>query len=159
MKKVCLLVFCLLLQSSYKTPRKNNVSSTQPRLVEWNIYGGRFNEYWVIIDESRYSTQLRMERVAHISQEPFGVVGVTGHDYDGDGEWDEIFYCGIPESTYGCNSIIIKTNFDPVWEPCPKDSHLLNPFDFGDIVFAKHLLDDAIAIFNRREFQIASHKY
>lgn len=51
---------------------------------------------------------------------------ITAWDYDSDGHWDEIFFCGYPEKSYGANSIKLGT--DPndwaswQWSPCRYDA-------------------------------------
>ena len=52
--------------------------------------------------------------------------GITAWDYDSDGIWDEVFFCGYPENSYGANSIKLGT--DPKdwatweWSPCRFDA-------------------------------------
>ena len=52
--------------------------------------------------------------------------GIKVWDYNSDGHWDAIFFCGYPESANGCNSILLgkdpKDWLSWKWSPCRYDA-------------------------------------
>lgn len=114
-------------------------------LVTGNLYCGKFQSdsiaYNVEIDEDDYGYGFR--RLVHLK--PVGkpsYVGITGHDYDDDGQFDRVFYCGNHElvgqgskGEFGCNSVI-RTASGWKFEPCPADDGVVQPFSDRAISFA-----------------------
>ena len=120
-------------------------------LRAWNTYRGEVGGYSVEIDESDRGEGFR--RIVHLR--PSGspsYVGITGHDYNDDGRWDRVFYCGYPEVTNGCNSFYIDPSGELVWEPCPADEDILEPFLLGELLFAEQELDQAMAAVHQPQF-------
>lgn len=122
-------------------------------LVTWNLYHGELQSgdvaYNVEIDEADRGYGFR--RLVHMR--PVGkpsYVGITGHDYDNDGRFDRVFYCGNhelvgqdPKGEFGCNSVI-RTASGWKFEPCPADDGVVQPFSDRAINFALAELHEAM---------------
>ncbi|WKZ26781.1 MAG: hypothetical protein QY304_01620 [Candidatus Paceibacterota bacterium] len=124
-------------------------------LVTWNLYHGELQSeniaYNVEIDEADHGYGFR--RLVHLRLvDSPSYVGITGHDYDNDGKWDRVFYCGNHElvgrhpeySEFGCNSVI-RTASGWKFEPCPADEGVVQPFSDRAISFAIAELDLAMS--------------
>lgn len=122
-------------------------------LVTWNIYRGELQTestvYEVVIEEVNQGSLQR-----HISLRPVGgpsYVGITGHDWNSDGHWDCLFYCGNHDlvqsdpdgSVLGCNSVV-RTKSGWTFKPCSGDKGVVEPFSDEAISFAIAELDAAM---------------
>lgn len=123
----------------------------------WNIYRGEVGEYTVEINESNRGQGFN--RIVHLRRQSTpSYTGITGHDYDDDGKWDRVFYCGYPESVNGCNSFCITRSGERVWKPCPADKDRLQPFLLGEFIFAEEQLNKAMATIHRAQFRVSTLK-
>ena len=123
------------------------------RLVEWNSYKGDMPDYNVSIDESRYANQAGLRVILQAEKkdpEHEYRMTITGHDYDGDGQWDRIFYCGYPDLKKGCNSVNMKTG---EFHACPADEGKVQPFTQEEIEYAKATLDQAMASVHNDQYR------
>jgi len=116
-------------------------------LVTWNLYHGEFQTenatYNVEISEADRGQGF--QRLVHLKLVgESGFIGITGHDYNDDEKWDRVFYCGEHELvgqhpkegyTFGCNSVI-RSKDGWVFEPCPGDEDIVQPFSDKVIDFA-----------------------
>ena len=153
--KKSLILFGVLVLGVTAIVVVNKSSRDSDKLQAWNIYKGEVGEYAVEIDESNRGHGF--SRIVHLR--PKGspsYVGITGHDYDDDGKWDRVFYCGYPESVNGCNSFCITRSGERVWEPCPADKDRLQPFLLGEVIFAEEQLDKAMASVHRVQFRVST---
>lgn len=142
---------CMLFSSLYI----RSLDERGKHLVAWNIYKGGFQtatgNYNVEIDESDegfgFSTITHLYLVGKPSY-----VSITGHDYDNDGKWDRVFYCGGDNHKTndghesGCNSVL-KTAKGWEFEPCPADEGRIKPFTAKDIDYAISELNAAMRQF------------
>ncbi|MAF80594.1 hypothetical protein CL628_01125 [bacterium] len=124
--------------------------SGQGALQAWNLYSGAIPGYDVEIDEADRGQTFR--RIVHLypidaSGERTGPswVSITGHDYNDDGNWDRVFYCGMRDTKYGCNSVIMTRDGRWTWSPCPADEGKVEPFTMGEIKFAILRLNEAMS--------------
>jgi hypothetical protein len=116
-------------------------------LVTWNLYHGELQSgnvaYNVEIDEAdRGYGFVRLVHMRPVGEPSY--VGITGHDYDNDGQFDRVFYCGEHELVgqypkregwgFGCNSVIRTAN-GWKFEPCPADDGVVQPFSERAINF------------------------
>lgn len=111
--------------------------SNDDTLTRWNTYEGKvtilFKDFNVQIEDYSYNGSSTIRRIMHMH--PVGMesyVGITGHDYNGDGTWNRVFYCGLDgneENTTGCNSVLFdEENYTWTFEPCPGDEGKVKPF-------------------------------
>lgn len=121
-----------------------NSTTNSGALTDWNTYKGQIANYDVSIDESTRGnrTQLivRLRLIGASSH-----AGITGHDYDSDGRWDRILYCGYPQQSNGCNSMLIDEDGTMTFEPCAADEGKIKPFTDDDIRVARLQLAAAMA--------------
>lgn len=123
--------------------------------VETNYYAGRFiaNDGTVYrADMSENDRGFGFQTMLHLRAaqgEPF-YAGITGHDYNSDGLWDRIFYCGptpLVEGNSGCNSMYRRRvgPYEVAWkfEPCAADEGNVEPFSEEAINMAIAKLDGA----------------
>ncbi len=129
--------------------------SNEQTLIKWDTYEGQIDHFTVKIEDSLHSdSNGQMERIIHLCPtanndiwhgEITTYVGITGHDYNGDGFWDRVFYCGYPESTNGCNSVTLEYNHDvKSWEPCPADEHKIQKFTQDEVNLAVRYISIAM---------------
>jgi len=119
-------------------------------MIVWNTYNGDFDGYTVRIEESDKGQGMR--RQVHLDTiDPNSELRITGHDYDGDGAWEVIYYCGKGSS--GCNGMSLSSNGKMTWEPCNADKDKVEPFLVGEVMYAKYQLDQAMILFHRPEFR------
>ncbi|OGY31229.1 MAG: hypothetical protein A2805_01010 [Candidatus Andersenbacteria bacterium RIFCSPHIGHO2_01_FULL_46_36] len=78
---------------------------------------------------------------------------ITGHRSEDQKEWNKIFFCGMPESKYGCNAFENRMG-QYTWAPCNAERDLKNPFSIGEVVGALRSLDNAIIAVHNREHAI-----
>ncbi len=131
----------------------SSACSSRHEVASNTYYGELKNEdvvYKVEIYETTYSDSSSL-RVVHLN--PKGESDeswITGHDYNNDGEWDAIFYCGkhkmVDPNNSGCNSVIKRAR-GGVWDfvPCKADEGRVKPFGWAAIAFAVNELDRAMA--------------
>lgn len=136
-------------------------------LVTWSLYHGEFQSgdvtYSVEIDESdRGNGIVRLVHMRPVGKPSY--VGITGHDYNNDNQFDRVFYCGnhelvgqAPSGEFGCNSVVRTTDgwvfVDDsnsviratgwMFEPCPADDGVVQPFSKRAINFALAELHEA----------------
>lgn len=124
-------------------------------LVKWDIYEGQIDQFTVKIEDSLHNdSNGQVERIIHlypttdnnIFPEPSATyAGITGHDYDGDGFWDRVFYCAYPEPINGCNSVTLQYNHDiKNWEPCPADKRKVQQFTQDEVDLAVRYISMAM---------------
>lgn len=135
---VVLIVGVLVNHNTFK-----NINQLPPTQA-WNIYNGESGEYYVEIDESDHGQGF--SRIVHLKPKGSAFAKITGHDYNNDGKWDAIFFCDIPDSSYGCNSFERDRTGGWVYKPCEAAKDKPNPFLLGDVISARQQLDDAMAI-------------
>lgn len=115
-----------------------------------NIYRGEVGEYAVEIVETDYGKGF--ERIVHLKEKGArSWAGITGHDYNDDGKWDRIFFCGSQKS-FGCNSFHFILG-QQIWEPCDVDKDRVQPLPLGDVIFAKQQLNAAMMTVHRAQFR------
>jgi hypothetical protein len=117
-------------------------------LVEENVYKGivstEHDLYQVEIYESDYGNGF--SRIMHLGPtDDLIFKSITGHDYDDDGQFDRVFYCGNhkmvgshskgDEWEFGCNSVT-RTADGWRFKACPADQGLVQPFSAEAIEFA-----------------------
>lgn len=150
MKRIALYVIALALciGTLAGCGRKDRVLTT------WNIYKGEIHEFTVEIEDVGHDSKGQLERIMHLrptldnsiwNGETASYLGITGHDYDGDGYWDRVFYCGYPNNANGCNSVMVKWNHDITgWEPCPADKGKIQKFNQEEVDRALRYLSTAM---------------
>jgi len=109
---------------------------------DYENYGGKIKNYSVRIDERSIENK-PYSKLVHLEAPDSNMVpyGVTGHDYNSDGNWERIF---IRETfSHGCNAMNF-TGSEPKWEPCPADKDKVKPFTSEQIEKARNLLDKAV---------------
>lgn len=147
------------------------IHSTDERgkhLVTWNVYSGTLTTpsasrgYNVEISES--DRGFGFVRILHLWPvgRP-GFEGITGHDYDNDGQWDRVFYCGSLHpnkdgKSGGCNSVL-RTRSGWRFEPCDADKGNIDPFSPAQISFAISELDIAMRELHNREHLVSQWKW
>ena len=125
-----------------------------PDNTYWVGYCGQIktelDTYKVDIGESWRRDLGTRERIVHIYPESLSdgsLVSITGHDYDLDGEWDYISYCGYPLRSdgkmTGANAVV---RLDSGWkfEPCNGDRGFVTPFTLEQIMDATVELNLAV---------------
>lgn len=144
---VVLLLGALALDKLASTMRGDHPAN-------WNLYAGRFETqdetYDVEIDDADKGNGIHRLVHLRIAGET-SLKGITGHDYNGDGKWDRVFYCGEHEMIgqppegmgFGCNSVV-RTPEGWRFEPCPADEGIVQPFSDMAISFAMAELDTAM---------------
>jgi len=133
-------------------------SDDSPKIGEYEKMSRTYNadmKTAVGYDETEYNVRISevdrgygVRRLVHLT--PIGApsyIGITGHDYDSDGEWDRVFYCGYGTDSEGgmtgCNSVIRQ---EARWkfEPCAGDEGKAKPFTLPEIEYAITELDAAV---------------
>lgn len=122
-------------------------SKSEPKLEVWNIYKGEFAAYRVVIDEStRGGVCTRMIHLEPLNDyeeptpKPFAM---TGHDYDGDGQFERVFIREKPIDGY--NAVEFTGQGKRVWEPCSGDKDRIQPFTDAEVASAQSQLYLAMA--------------
>lgn len=136
-------------------------------LVAWNVYTGTLQTtttYRVEISEE--DNGYGFERLVHLwpANKPT-YESITGHDYNSDGKWDRVFYCGKHDlvnswtsGSLGCNSVF-RTRDGWKFEPCPADKGNVMPFSETAIQFAIKELDTAMSQFYKKEHLVRQWKW
>jgi len=136
----------------------------ESQLVSWDVYRGQIEEYEVEIEDSNYEYPSHAERIVDLHPLPVNYIwqgntaiylGITGHDYNADGKWDRVFYCGYPEKTNGCNSVTLDAKGRiTAWEPCAADNNQVKPFTQKEVEIAIAWLDKAMRSIHKPEYRI-----
>jgi hypothetical protein len=124
----------------------------------WNYQG----EITTTHDDQSYSYKVEisdldrgngLSRIVHLNP-TYGdfasesLASITGHDYNFDGRWDRIFYCGYQTTKdghkSGCNSVTQQSSGHWEFDACSSDSEKVQPFTHGEIAFAILELDEAV---------------
>lgn len=120
--------------------------------VETNHFGAEISingDEKYVVEISENDRGLGPDRIMHLSIDGHSSNTITGHDYNADGRWDRVFYCGphpmVPSSTpaYGCNSVV-RMSDGWEFEPCSADKDKLWGFTPQAIAFAIRRLDLAL---------------
>lgn len=131
-------------------------------LTRWNTYNGQISSdnvlYDVEIEDCSYNNSSSISRMIHLH--PVGYpryVSISGHDYDGDGTWEKIFYCcwdGKKENGTGCNSASFgsKGYHDWTFEPCSGDEGHVDRFTDNQIALAILKLNFGMAQVHKENF-------
>lgn len=162
MKNVSVLLFCAFVlglgvmflamenTSSARTLYDHEVGSRGYTGVLTTTHESGECKYTVDISEvSRGGDVRRIARLKPLHDERLSEFArITGHDYNSDGEWDRVFYCGYQSvegrSSSGCNSVTRQKDGSWTFEACRADEGLVEPFSHGEIIFAIMELDAAI---------------
>lgn len=135
---VLLGVFVVALTSGCSKP--------EPKLEAWNIYRGELAAYRVEIDESMrggvWTRLVHLEPVKDYEEPTPNPFAITGHDYDGDGQFERVFIREL--SVNGYNSVAFTGKGKRVWEPCPADKDT-QPFTDTQVASAQAQLYLAMA--------------
>jgi hypothetical protein len=118
-------------------------------LLEWNLYNGVYAAYNVNIDESQYKGEFKFRMIHLVPQGGLfsdknlpNPQAITGHDLDGDGQFDRVFICSAGG---GFNSVLFTGNGDRVWEPCLADKNKVQPFTEQQVISAQAMLYAAMS--------------
>lgn len=150
MKKIIAATAALLIIAIF-----SGCNNNERTLVKWDIYEGVIDQFTVKIEDSLHNdSNGQVERIIHLyptannnifPDEIATYAAITGHDYDGDGFWDRVFYCGYPESINGCNSVTLEYNHNiKSWEPCPADEHKVQQFTPDEVNLAVRYISMAM---------------
>lgn len=154
MKNVMVFGFVLLVlgfaaHGVYNDFEMSQAARLGPPLRTWNLFNGELktaaNVYAVEIDESDHGEGF--SRIVHLyPKDRPSYYGITGHDYNADGQWDRIFYCGYSTDgvATGCNSVARQIDGSWLFMPCPADRGKVEPFTASQITFAGGELDAAM---------------
>ncbi len=157
---ICLasLVFCL---GTFIGCRQN-----PPELLAWNIYQGQIEDYRVTIEDTKEEGANHFVRRAELQPLVNNEVWkgpldsnrhITGLDYNADGTWDRIFYCGYPERINGCNSVMLDGNGRMIaWDPCGLDEDGLAPFTPKEVKTAITALNEALDSIHQPEYRTST---
>ncbi len=112
----------------------------------WNQYRGELGTNTVEINDSTDSNDAFL-RIVHVhpNDQP-SYVSITGHAGRAIGRWERVFYCGMPSTGFGCNSVIFDHETNGwKFEACDGDKGNVKPFSDQQILFAIRQLDEAVA--------------
>ena len=166
MKKIILI--CLSLIAVWFAV--DTASNKKSEEKVWKEYGGVLTtddgDFRVEISETREPGQ-PFKHIVHLNPlknnilfpEALSYQSITGHDYDNDGKWDQIFYCGFPNANYGCNSWRLGSGSEKKYEPCPGDEKKPNAFGENEIYDAVSKLDAAMKKFHDKQYVFLNHNY
>jgi len=124
----------------------------------YNTYRGGFESYRVTIDETKEDDQRRY--MVHLEpangyDEPHPApFAITGHDYDGDGQFDRIFI--RITSSDGSNAITFTGKGVRNWEPCIADEGEAQPFTDAQVALAQAKLYQALSQVYNTEHQVVA---
>lgn len=112
-------------------------SKSESNLEAWNVYKGELGVYDVLIEE--YMWDGTWTRLAHLHPKGYdesapNPFAISGHDYNGDEQFDRLIIREFPES--GLNSVSFETDGRQVWEPWPQNKELVQPFSVNQIDLA-----------------------
>jgi len=120
-----------------------------------NTYSGEFESYKVLIDEDREEDHCRymihLEPVNGYDEPHPTPFAVTGHDYDGDGQYDRIFVRDTSKD--GSNGVAFTGRGVRMWEPCSADRDRVQPFTDTQVAAAQAKLYQAFALVYNTEHQ------
>lgn len=120
---------------------------SEPKLEAWNIYKGEFAAYHVVIDESMrggvWTRLVHLEPTKGYEEPTPNPFAITGHDYDGDGQFDRVFIREL--SVNGYNSVAFTGKGKRAWELCPADKDKVQPFTDTQVASAQAQLYLAVA--------------
>lgn len=154
---IAFVMFVALLLFSFNRLEASVISDhTQTWLVYEGAFDTEYETYEVEISEVDRGSGF--ERIVHLRPTDKPSVGLTGHDYNSDGVWDRVLYCGSHDLIgthpngweFGCNSVIRNgSSWD--FEPCPADDGQIEPFSTEAINFAIAELDSAMETIHNQD--------
>lgn len=105
-------------------------------------YTGEIDGFTVLITETQREGE-HVQQIVHLYAKVPGstnVNAIMGHDYNADGRFDRVFFCGSHELIYRCNSVVFSDGGGKWrWEPCPSDRSRV-PFTDQEVFEAQALL-------------------
>lgn len=131
---IFVLVMIALLIESY-----NHNKALQPR-ESWavNFVAVRRGDI-VDIFERKRAEDAKPCRIVHIANMTNSLFGVSGHDYNMDGRWDQLYWCGYNNGPTGCNSYVLDSTGHWVYEPCIADVERAPIPEFEILILVKRL--------------------
>ncbi len=93
----------------------------------------------VDIFERKRTEDAKPCRIVHITSMTNTLFSVSGHDYNMDGRWDRLYWCGYNNSTAGCNSYVLDSTGHWVYEPCIADVERAPIPEFEILILVKRL--------------------
>lgn len=121
----------------------------------YNVYGGTLGNYSVRVEETVKNNRVcevsvHLELDARMIKDKGSIsepIAITGHDYDGDGRFDEIFI--REKSADGYNSVYFTNKGTREWKPCSGDKDTAKPFTVEQVYSAQAQLYLAMASHNQ----------
>lgn len=146
--KLLVVLFCV-----FTTALISGCGKSKPELEAWNVYNGELAAYHVEIDESMrdgiWTRMVHLEPVNGYEKPSPNPFAITGHDNDGDGQFDRVFIREL--SVNGYNSVVFTGRGKRIWEPCPADRGKVLPFTDEQVASAQTKLYLAMAtVYNQK---------
>lgn len=133
---VALIAMCIVsLYTMYKKPN--------PPVVWWNLYSvtDTNKDSYLEISETQVVDR-KPERMVEVKSYTNILSGISGHDLNMDGVWDEIFWCGYDANHSGANAYV-RTKNDWKYVPCGSDKKA-PPIPKTEVAKAIKVLDAAL---------------
>ncbi len=132
-------------------------SKSKSNLDAWNLYEGELGVYDVLIEEYMWSgawyrlVHLHPKKYEESAPNPFAI---SGHDYNGDEQFDRLIIREFPES--GLNSVSFEMDGKQVWEPWPQNKDIVQPFSVSQIDLALAQLNLAMNTIRNQEHLVTT---